>query len=48
MAPSEARRHIKRILNMVEGIEDKVYEVKVVEDFDEFFNLKQELQNLNK
>ena len=38
MAPSEARRHIKRILNMVEGIEDKVYEVKVVEDFDEFFN----------
>ena len=43
MAPSEARRHIKRILNMVEGIEDKVYEVKVVEDFDEFFNLKQEL-----
>ena len=48
MAPSEARRHIKRILNMVEGIEDKVYEVNVVEDFDEFFNLKQELQNLNK
>ena len=48
MAPSEARRHIKRILNMVEGNEDKVYEVKVVEDFDEFFNLKQELKNLNK
>ena len=47
MAPSEARRHIKRILNMVEGIEEKVYEVKVVEDFDEFFNLKQELKNLN-
>jgi len=48
MAPGEARRHIKRILNMVEGIEDKIYSVNVVEDFNEFFNLKQELQNLNR
>ena len=46
MAPGEARRHIKRILNMVEGIEDKIYAVNVIEDFNEFFNLKQELQNL--
>jgi hypothetical protein len=43
MAPGEARRHIKRILNMVEGIEDKIYAVNVVEDFNDFFNLKQEL-----
>jgi len=48
MAPKEARRHIKRILNMVEGLEDKIYEVKVVEDFNEFFNLNQELHNLNR
>jgi len=26
----------------------KVYSVKVVEEFNEFFNLKQELKNLNK
>ena len=48
MAPSEARRHIKRILNMVEGMENQVWDVKVVEDFHEFFNLKQELQNLKR
>jgi hypothetical protein len=48
MAPGEARRHIKRILNMVEGNENKIYSVNVVEDFHEFFNLKQELQNLNR
>ena len=48
MSPKEARRHIKRVLNKVAGMKDKVYEVKVVEEFNEFFNLKQELQNLNK
>ena len=61
MAPSEAQRHIKRILNMVEGFDAEkqradphrhnnkiIYEVTVVEDFNEFFNLKQELQNLNR
>ena len=61
MAPSEAQRHIKRILNMVEGFGPEkeraaqnghnnkiIYEVTVVEDFNEFFNLKQELQNLNR
>ena len=53
MAPSEAQRHIKRILNMVEGFDAEkqradphrqnnkiIYEVTVVEDFNEFFNLK--------
>ena len=41
MAPIEAERHIKRILNMVEGFEDNaIYAVQVVEDFNEFFNLK--------
>lgn len=39
MAPKEARRHIMRILNMVEDNEKKIYEVKVVEDFNEFFHL---------
>ena len=48
MAPSEANRHIHRILNMADGNENKVWEVKVVEDFSEFFSLKQELQNLNR
>jgi len=48
MSTGEARRHIKRMLNKVEGSRDKVFDVKVVEEFDEFFNLKQELQNLNK
>ena len=48
MSPKEARRHIKRVLNKVDGIQDKVEDVKVVEEFNEFFNLKQELQNLNK
>ena len=40
MSPKEARRHIKRVLNKVAGMKDKVYEVKVVEEFNEFFNLK--------
>ena len=49
MSTKEATRHIKRMLNKVDGLhKDKVYDVKVVEEFDEFFNLKQELQNLNK
>jgi len=50
MAPSEAQRHIKRILNMVQDFDQEkarqrpngkiIYEVTVVEDFNEFFNLK--------
>lgn len=37
--PEEANRHIKRALNMVEGLEGSIFQVKTVEDFGEYFNL---------
>ena len=48
MAPSEARRHIKRILNLqlnkgTASLDESIHDVKVVEEFNEFFNLKKEL-----